>query len=73
MATRFGLFKVRVIGREFMEAGLAPAWVRRSSDMWMVLFFSALFVIHFGMGRGQVSADRGTGTGCSLCGDQWGV
>lgn len=41
------LFKVRVIMREFMEVGLAPAWVRRLSDAWIVLFFGALFVVHF--------------------------
>jgi len=41
------LFKVRVIMREFMEVGVAPAWVRRSSDAWLVLFFAALFVVDY--------------------------
>ena len=41
------LFKVRVIMREFMEVGLAPAWVRRASDAWLVLFFAALFVVDY--------------------------
>jgi hypothetical protein len=41
------LFKVRVIMREFMEVGLAPAWVRRTSDAWLVLFFAALFVVNY--------------------------
>lgn len=41
------LFKVRVIMREFMEVGLAPAWVRRTSDAWLVLFFAALFVVDY--------------------------
>ena len=41
------LLKARMIMREFMEVGLAPAWVRRTSDTWLVLFFAALFVVHF--------------------------
>jgi Prokaryotic Cytochrome C oxidase subunit IV len=41
------LFKVRVIMREFMEVGLAPAWVRRTSDAWLVLIFAALFVVDY--------------------------
>lgn len=41
------LLKARVIMREFMEVSLAPAWVRRSTDAWLVLFFAALFVVHF--------------------------
>lgn len=44
------LLKVRLIMREFMEVGLAPAWVRRTSDAWLVLFFAALFVTHFTVG-----------------------
>jgi hypothetical protein len=41
------LLKVGVIMRTFMEVGMAPAWVRRTSDAWLVLFFAALFVVHF--------------------------
>ena len=41
------LFKVRVIMREFMEVGLAPTWVRRTSDGWLVLFFAAVFAAHY--------------------------
>jgi len=41
------LFKVRLIMREFMDVGTAPAWVRRTSSAWLVLFFAALFVVHF--------------------------
>lgn len=40
------LLKARVILREFMEVGLAPAWVRRSSDAWLAMLFAALFVVH---------------------------
>ena len=39
------LFKARLILREFMEVGFAPAWVRRATDAWLVLFFAALFVV----------------------------
>jgi Prokaryotic Cytochrome C oxidase subunit IV len=41
------LFKVRVIMREFMEVGMAPAWVRRTSDAWLALFFAALFLVDY--------------------------
>jgi hypothetical protein len=41
------LLKVRVIMREFMEVGIGPAWVHRTSDAWLALFFSALFAVHF--------------------------
>jgi cytochrome c oxidase subunit IV len=40
------LVKVRLIMREFMEVGLAPRWVRRSSDVWLGVFFFALFAVH---------------------------
>lgn len=40
------LLKVRLILREFMEVGLAPAWVRRSSDAWLAAIFCSLFAIH---------------------------
>lgn len=43
------LLKARVILREFMEVGLAPPWVRRSTDAWLAIFFTALFVVHFGV------------------------
>jgi len=39
-----------LIMREFMEVGLAPAWVRRSSDAWLAIFFAALFVVHAAVG-----------------------
>lgn len=32
------LFKARLIMREYMEVGFAPAWVRRSSDAWLGFF-----------------------------------
>jgi hypothetical protein len=41
------LLKVRLIMRHFMEVGLAPAWVRRSSDCWLAMLFAALLVVHF--------------------------
>jgi len=41
------MLKARVILREFMEVGFAPAWVRRTTDAWVVLFFASLFVVHF--------------------------
>jgi hypothetical protein len=41
------LLKVRLILREFMEVGMAPAWVRRTSDAWLAIFFTALFVVHY--------------------------
>lgn len=41
------LFKARLIMREYMEVSFAPAWVRRSCDAWLVLFFSSLFVVHY--------------------------
>ena len=41
------MLKARVILREFMEVGFAPAWVRRTTDAWVVLFFGSLFVVHF--------------------------
>ena len=41
------LAKVRLIMREFMEVGLAPRWVRRSSDAWLGIFFFALFVVQY--------------------------
>jgi Prokaryotic Cytochrome C oxidase subunit IV len=44
------LLKVRIIMREFMEVGRAPAWVRWTSDVWLVLFFAAPFVVHFAVG-----------------------
>lgn len=40
------LLKVRIIMREFMEVGIAPTWVRRTSDGWLVLLFAALFIVH---------------------------
>ena len=40
------LLKVRMIMREFMGIGLAPAWIRRSSDAWLGIFFAALFVVN---------------------------
>lgn len=45
------LLKARLIMREFMEIGLAPAWVRRSSDGWIAVFLAALFVVHFAVNR----------------------
>jgi hypothetical protein len=41
------LLKARVILREFMEVGFAPAWVRYATDAWLTLFFGALFFVHF--------------------------
>ena len=41
------LLKVRLIMSEFMDVGTAPAWVRRASNAWLMLFFAALFVVHF--------------------------
>jgi Prokaryotic Cytochrome C oxidase subunit IV len=41
------LLKARIILREYMEVGFAPAWVRRTSDAWLVLFFGSLFIVHF--------------------------
>ena len=43
------LLKVRVIMREFMEIGIAPAWVRRSSDSWLAIVFAALFVVYYSL------------------------
>ena len=43
------LLKVCLIMRDFMDIGTAPAWVRRSTAAWLVLFFAALFAIHFVM------------------------
>jgi hypothetical protein len=47
------LLKARMILRVFMEVGFAPAWVRRSTDCWIVLFFTALFVVHFVTGGAE--------------------
>jgi hypothetical protein len=41
------LLKVWLIMREFMDIRTAPAWVRRSTAAWLVLFLAALFVVHF--------------------------
>jgi hypothetical protein len=44
------LFKVALILIEFMEARRAPSWVKRSSAAWLVLFFAALFAVHWAVG-----------------------
>lgn len=41
------LLKAGLILREFMEVGLAPAWVRRCSAAWLAIFFTTLFAVHF--------------------------
>ena len=44
------LFKARLIVRVFMDVAQAPRWVGRSCDLWLVLCFAALFVVHFAVG-----------------------
>jgi hypothetical protein len=46
------LLKVRLIMSEFMDVGTAPAWVRRASNAWLVLFFAALFMVHIAVSGG---------------------
>jgi len=56
------LVKVRIIMRELMEVGRAPAWLRWTSDIWLVLFFAALFVVHY-----VVRLDKARVNDAALC------
>lgn len=38
--------KVRLIIGEFMEVRTAPAWLRASTDAWLVVMFGAIVVIY---------------------------
>jgi hypothetical protein len=40
------LIKSRLIIREFMEVRTAPAWLRTSTDAWLVVMFGAVVVIY---------------------------
>jgi len=46
------LLKVRLIMSEFMGVRSAPAWVRRSSNAWLVVFFASLFIVHIAVSGG---------------------
>ena len=43
------LLKVRIIFAEFLEVGIAPTWVRRSCDSWLIVVYAALFVVYFSL------------------------
>jgi len=41
------LVKVRVIMREFMDVRSAPAWLKRVTDGWLVVFGAAMLLAYF--------------------------
>ncbi len=40
------LVKCRLIIRTFMEVRTAPPWLRRSTDLWLVLFWGAALALY---------------------------
>ncbi|MBB2991809.1 hypothetical protein FHR72_003299 [Mycolicibacterium iranicum] len=41
-----GFVKSRIIIRYFMEVRTAPAWLRRSTDAWLVMLWTAVLGIY---------------------------
>jgi hypothetical protein len=41
-----GFVKARFILQSFMEVRTAPTWLRRSTDVWLVVFWGAVLVIY---------------------------
>ena len=41
-----GLVKGRMIIRYFMEVRSAPRWLRRSTDLWLVVLWTSILVIY---------------------------
>jgi hypothetical protein len=42
-----GAVKVRLIIREFMEVRQAPAWLRRFTNVWIVVLWITVLAIYF--------------------------
>jgi hypothetical protein len=40
------LVKCRLIIRTFMEVRTAPTWLRRSTDLWLILFWGAVLALY---------------------------
>ena len=45
-AILLGFVKCRIIIGYFMEVRTAPVWLRRSTDAWLVVLWTALLVIY---------------------------
>ena len=45
-AILLGFIKGRMIIRYFMEVRMAPVWLRRSTDAWLVVLWTAVLVIY---------------------------
>jgi Prokaryotic Cytochrome C oxidase subunit IV len=41
-----GFIKARLIIRHFMEVGTAPAWLRVSTDVWLVALWGGVLAIY---------------------------
>lgn len=41
-----GLIKSRLIIRYFMEVNSAPAWLRRSTDVWLTVLWGSVLIIY---------------------------
>jgi hypothetical protein len=41
-----GCIKARLIMQQFMEARTAPRWLRRSLDIWLLVFWGAVLGIY---------------------------
>jgi Prokaryotic Cytochrome C oxidase subunit IV len=40
------LVKCRLVIRTFMEVRTAPAWLRHSTDLWLVAFWGAVLILY---------------------------
>ncbi|MGO9027105.1 MAG: cytochrome C oxidase subunit IV family protein [Acidimicrobiales bacterium] len=40
------LVKCRLVIRTFMEVRTAPTWLRRSTDLWLVLFWGTVLALY---------------------------
>jgi hypothetical protein len=40
------LVKCRLVIRTFMEVRTAPTWLRRSTDLWLILFWGAVLALY---------------------------
>jgi hypothetical protein len=45
-AILLGFIKGRMIIRYFMEVRSAPRWLRRSTDLWLVVLWTSILVIY---------------------------
>jgi hypothetical protein len=41
-----GLIKARFIMQSFMEVRTAPTWLRRFTDIWLIMFWGAVLAIY---------------------------